>query len=42
MTAVITVAIGGQPGMFTTGLSFTSSDIATAPVGFGCAAGRPP
>ena len=34
--------MGGQPGMLTTGLSLTSCDTGTAPVGFGRASGSPP
>jgi len=36
--AVTVSAMGGQPAMFTTGLSVTISSVRTAPVGFGAAA----
>ena len=36
--AVTTSPIGGQPAMFTTGLSLTMVDTPTAPVGLGRAA----
>ena len=38
----MTAGIGGQPEMWMIGLSLTTSDTATAPVGFGFAIGMPP
>ena len=38
MVAVTTSPIGGQPAMFTTGLSVITFDTPTAPVGLGRAA----
>ena len=38
----IACGMGGQPGMLTTGLSLTSCDTGTAPVGFSRASGSPP